>query len=50
MSHLRLPAGVRAGEITTSRLTTHVLEAGSPSAPPLILVTATSRLPPSSLR
>lgn len=38
MSQLQLPSGVRAEEITTSRLTTHVLEAGSRSAPPLILV------------
>ena len=38
MSHLRLPAGVRAEEITTSRLTTHVLEAGPRLAPPLILI------------
>jgi pimeloyl-ACP methyl ester carboxylesterase len=38
LSQLQLPSGVRAEEITTSRLTTHVLEAGSRSAPPLILV------------
>jgi len=31
-------SGVRAEEITTSRLTTHVLESGSSSAPPLVLV------------
>ena len=38
MSHPQLPSGVRAEEITTSRLATHVLEAGSRSAPALILV------------
>ena len=38
MSHLQLPSGVRAEEITTSRLTTHVLEAGPRSAPALVLV------------
>lgn len=38
MSHLQLPSGVRAERISTSRLTTHVLESGSSSAPPLVLV------------
>jgi pimeloyl-ACP methyl ester carboxylesterase len=38
LSHLQLPSGVRAEEITTSRLTTHMLESGSPTAPPLVLV------------
>jgi pimeloyl-ACP methyl ester carboxylesterase len=38
LSALNLPDGVRATEISTSRLATHVLEAGSPQAPPLVLI------------
>ena len=37
-SSLDLPPGVESQQIETSRLRTHVLTAGSPAAPPLILV------------
>jgi pimeloyl-ACP methyl ester carboxylesterase len=35
---MSLPDGVRATDVTTSRLATHVLESGSPGSPTLVLV------------
>ena len=37
-SPVDLPPGVESQQIETSRLRTHVLTAGSPGAPPLVLV------------